>query len=134
MQQPTTYDLLWKCHGHSISFVKMLRHLVVFTIFSKLLGCQFFTSQNKILQNYKGIMKILCHYVVFLEIFCWFSQLYWAKICCFAFNFLGLTFCIIFFFFIHHFKTLFIPTLTLKSSNFSLNILENRKNVILLFS
>ena len=45
---------------------KTLRHLVVITIFSKLLSYQFFISQNKILQNYKDIMKMLCHLVVFL--------------------------------------------------------------------
>ena len=50
--------------------MKMLRYLVVVIIYSQLLRCQFFTSQNKIKQNYKGIiiMKMLYHSVVFLEI------------------------------------------------------------------
>ena len=37
-------------HGHSIFCIKMLRYLVVVTIFSKLLRFQFFTSQNKIIK------------------------------------------------------------------------------------
>ena len=36
---------------------------------------------------------MLYHYVVFLEIFFWFNQLYLAKIHYFTYNFLKLTFC-----------------------------------------
>ena len=42
----------------------MLRYLVVITIFSKLLSCQFFINQNKIKQIYKEIMKMLYQTVV----------------------------------------------------------------------
>ena len=45
------YSLMYRsllCRGHNISFVKISIHLVVVTIFSKLLSYQFFTSQNKI--------------------------------------------------------------------------------------
>ena len=41
-------------------------------------------------------MKMLCHFVVFLEIFYWFRQLCQAKIYCLMYNFLKLTFCIFF--------------------------------------
>ena len=53
--QPTTYNLLLKCCGYNISFMKMLRHLVVVTIFSKFLSCQFFTNQIK----YNKIINVL---------------------------------------------------------------------------
>ena len=39
-------------------------------------------------------MKMLYHYVVFLDFFFWFSQLCLAKIHYFTYNFLQLTFCI----------------------------------------
>ena len=53
----------------------------------KITNYQFFTSQNKILQNYNGIMKMLCYLVVFLENFYWFGQHCWVKIHCFIYNF-----------------------------------------------
>ena len=37
--------------------MKILKCFVVVIIFSQLLKCHFFISQNKIQQNYKGIMK-----------------------------------------------------------------------------
>ena len=57
--------MLWKYRGHDISFVKILRHVAVVTIFSKLLSNQFFTSQNKILKVPIGLA------IVF-----WFSQVF----------------------------------------------------------
>ena len=57
--------MLWKYRGHDISFVKILRHVVVVTIFSKLLSNQFFTSQNKVLKVPIGLA------IVF-----WFSQVF----------------------------------------------------------
>ena len=39
----------------------------------------------------------MLHYsIVFLEIFCWFNQLCWAKIHYSTYNLLGLIFCIFF--------------------------------------
>ena len=57
--------MLWKYRGHDISFVKILRHVAVVTIFSKLLSNQFFTSQNKVLKVPIGLA------IVF-----WFSQVF----------------------------------------------------------
>ena len=49
----------------NISFVKICKHVVVITIFSKLICNQFFTSQNKKLKVPIG-----------LGIVCWFSQVF----------------------------------------------------------
>ena len=46
---------------------------------------------------------MLHHFVVFLEIFCGFDQLCWAKTHYSTYNFLELTFCI-YFSFTHYFK------------------------------